>query len=193
MTEIRIYFEGSPKLRAGFHSFYSELRDKANSMRRSISFVAGNGRDDAIHDFGLAIESHPTAWNILLIDSEECFRDALAKDLCRTNHIGQAHARSVFWMVQIMESWFLADPIALSKYYGIGFNAKHAGKHKDIETISKADVLAKLKRATRTTAKGEYHKTAHAPDLLAKIDPDRVRGASVNCDLLFQAILRALT
>ena len=161
-------------------------------MRRSISFVAGNGRDDAIHDFGLAIESHPTARNILLIDSEECFRDALAKDLCRTNHIGRAHVRSVFWMVQIMESWFLADPIALSKYYGSGFNAKHLGSQKVSETIPKADVLAKLKRASRKTAKGEYHKTAHAPELLAKIDPARIRGASVNCDRLFRAILKAL-
>lgn len=192
MTRIRVYFEGSPKLRAGFHAFFSELRATANAIPCSISFIAGGGRNDAIHDFRLAAQSHRDAWNILLIDSEEPFREGMATDLCHANRIGPAHAGSVFWMVQVMETWFLADPSALSAYYGDGFKVKHLGAHQNVERIPKADVIAKLKQAAKDTAKGEYHKTAHAPDLLSRIDSSRVRSASINCARLFEAILKAL-
>jgi hypothetical protein len=35
--------------------------------------------------------------------------------------------------------------------------------------------MSKLESATRETQKGEYHKTAHGPDLLRSISPEKVR------------------
>jgi hypothetical protein len=40
---------------------------------------------------------------------------------------------------------------------------------------------------------GEYHKTKHAPNLLAIIDPALVRNAAPNCDRMFRLILDALS
>ena len=38
------------------------------------------------------------------------------------------------------------------------------------------------------TQKGKYHKTMHAPDLLARIDAAKVRAAAPACDRLFNVL-----
>jgi len=58
-----------------------------------------------------------------------------------------------------------------------------------VEEIDKPDLANGLKEATKRTKKGEYHKTKHAPDLLAAISPERVRRAAPNCRKLFDRVL----
>jgi hypothetical protein len=78
-----------------------------------------------------------------------------------------------------MESWFLADQKILAKFYGQGFNPNTLPKQANIEKIPKNDVNQGLDAATRhTKTKGKYHKTRHGFDLLAQIDPHKVRQAS---------------
>ncbi len=78
-----------------------------------------------------------------------------------------------------MESWFLADRKTLAKFYGQGFNPNALPKQANIEKIQKNDVNKGLDAATRhTKTKGKYHKTRHGFDLLAQIDPSKVRKAS---------------
>ena len=77
-----------------------------------------------------------------------------------------------------MEAWFLAHPEALSDYYGEGFLSNAIGNTADVERVPKAEVLNRLKRATRNTRKGEYHKVKHAPFLLEKLDSHQVRDSS---------------
>ena len=91
-----------------------------------------------------------------------------------------------------MESWFLADMNSLKVYYGNGFQESALKGNPAVEQILKADVYSRLKRATRETKRGEYHKTKHAPDLLAKIEPSRVRTAAPNCERMFRIILEKL-
>jgi len=91
-----------------------------------------------------------------------------------------------------MESWFLADPESLKKYYGDGFGENALRSNPHVEEIPKADVLSRLKAATRGTQKREYHKTGHAPALLARIDPALVKTAAPNCKRLFTALLHKL-
>ena len=83
-------------------------------------------------------------------------------------------------MVQCMESWFLADPEALSEYFNKGFKSKSLPKpvNGNIEGISKAQVAAGLKKATRETASKEYHKTRDGFKLLERIDPLKVIAVS---------------
>jgi hypothetical protein len=73
--------------------------------------------DDSIHDSQDALESHPSSWNILLIDSEGPDDGQLFARL----RLPTAEQESVFWMVQLMESWFLAGIPALKLYYGKDF------------------------------------------------------------------------
>ena len=169
MTEIRIYFEGDKALRRGFSQFLAPIKEVASKRRVRFELVAGNATAEA--DSRTAQKHHRDAVNILLKDSDG--PDPAPKE-------------SVYWMVQLMEAWFLADPEALAGYYRDGFMRNALKPNPRVEEIPKADVLECLKQATRKTQKGAYHKTRHAPDILALLGPDQVRKAAPNCDLLFQ-------
>ena len=94
-------------------------------------------------------------------------------------------------MVQMMEAWFLADPEALAAYYGQHFGAKALPGRENVEQIAKSDVERSLKEATKRTQKGEYHKIRHGSDLLAKIDPAKVRRRAPHCERLLTMLAAA--
>jgi hypothetical protein len=178
VTELRIYFEGDSALRPGFRQF---LKSAASEK---ATFVATGATP--VEDFRIAVQKHPNALNILLLDSEG---PADGEEATRRLAAIPAKAHDcVFWMVQLMESWFLADPDALAQYYRQGFVSGLFKPWSDVESIPKADVETILHDATRKTQKGKYHKTAHAPHLLALISPDRVRQKSPHCRRLFERI-----
>ena len=81
-------------------------------------------------------------------------------------------------MVQMMESWFLADPDTLQKYYGDGFRKNALPQNPNIEEILKQDVYSGLKAATRDTSKKDYDKGQHSFTILEHIDPAKVMSAS---------------
>ncbi len=92
-------------------------------------------------------------------------------------------------MVQVTETWFLADQTALAKFFGPGFNAGRLPKRQAIEEIPKAEVFAGLKEASRRTkTKGPYRKGAHSFKILALIDPDRVRNRASWADRLLETL-----
>jgi hypothetical protein len=123
--EIRIYFEGDDALREGFRVFFRELDELLGCPVRPI---AGRGRDQAIVDFQIAIRKHPNALNCLLIDSDGPDEGKLFESICQPKGIVPQFRETVFWMVQSMESWFLADTEALSNYYGKDIRAGAAGQ-----------------------------------------------------------------
>lgn len=94
-------------------------------------------------------------------------------------------------MVQMMEAWFLADSEALGAYYGQRFGAKALPGRENVEQIPKADVERFLKEATKKTQKGEYHKIRHGSELLARIDPDKVRKRAPHCERLLAMLANA--
>ncbi len=168
---------------------FGELKDMARRVGvRGPLFIAGGSRP--IEDLPTARNSHPDAWNIVLIDSEGP-ADGF-EFMCRQRRINlePEDEESVYWMVQVMESWFLADIGAVARYYGIATGALHGNPR--VEEILKRDVSDRLHQATRHTRKGPYHKTRHAPDLLARIDPGAVKKAAPHCHRLFEAVLRKL-
>src|SRR5579864_382933 len=105
VMEIRIYFEGNKTLRSGFKHFFADLCQG----NRQIEFIAAK---DGISGYRKAIRTHPSAWNILLKDSEGPMPVDVAT-LCREGGIDVGYSKHVFWMVELMESWFLADPDAV--------------------------------------------------------------------------------
>ena len=96
-------------------------------------------------------------------------------------------------MVQLMESWFLADRSSLREYYGSDLHENSLPRNREVERVPKADVLDGLKRATRNTGKGAYHKGARAPRILEKLDPNRVRAAARHCDRLIGILAQIAT
>jgi Domain of unknown function (DUF4276) len=140
----------------------------------------------------VAVRQYPDDFVILLVDSEgpvkvqSAWAHLQAKDMWlrpADTIEDQAHL-----MVQCMESWFLADPEALRTYYNQGFLIRSLPRRRNIEEIPKRNVARALAHATRPTQKGVYHKTRHGFDLLALIDPTRLREASGRAQRLFAVL-----
>ena len=96
-------------------------------------------------------------------------------------------------MVQAMEAWIVADPVALAEYYGQGFVEGQLPKAEYLEVLSKADLMRGLDRATRSTRKGRYLKIRHASDLLKRIDANKVKTRCTHCERLFETLDRTVT
>ncbi len=83
-------------------------------------------------------------------------------------------------MVQIMESWFLADRDTLKAFFGQGFkdNALPAANNA-IEGVAKQQVYHALAQATNNCkTKATYGKGEHSFKLLTMIDPAKIIQAS---------------
>jgi hypothetical protein len=162
---------------------------------KSFSVIASGSRSDAFEDFREALKRHPDDYVILLVDSEEPVAAAPWQHLKdragdHWNRPANANDDQAHLMVQVMESWFLADKQVLAAYYGQEFLQGSLPGQANIELISKHDVFNALRHASRNTQKGEYHKTRHGFDLLALIDPERVRSASRHAERLLTVLKR---
>ena len=186
--EIRIYFEGNVALKRGFSQLFADLERKAFQAHSTIEFFAAK---NGVSDYRKAVKTFPSAWNILLKDSEQLMPGSPAA-LCKRLGIDALRVNEVFWMVVMTESWFLTDPDALASYYGKGFSSSAIGRTRDVETIKKSEVLARLRSATQKTAKKKYDKVRDAPHLLERIDANKVQVHAPNCRKLFNAVTAKL-
>jgi Domain of unknown function (DUF4276) len=179
---------------SGFSQFFDQLRRLARERRCGFQLISGGSGPTACSDFGRALGTHPHAWNILLVDSDAPHRGGLAESLCLQYGWDKSHRGSIFWMVQMMESWFHADKDALENFYGSSFEKKFLKPNPKVEEIPKADLVKGLRKATKDTPKGDYfaNKTLHGQKLLSVIDPNKVQKAAPNCKRLFAAVIAKL-
>ncbi|MGA3025137.1 MAG: DUF4276 family protein [Bryobacteraceae bacterium] len=184
VTDLHVYFEGDRALREGLREFLKELYEAASASSAMTRLIPARGTP--VDRFKIALQQNPNALNILLLDSEGPAGGKVYKE--RLEEIPEEARGCVFWMVQIMESWFLADPDALARFYKQGFGRNLFKQWNDVEAVPKADVETILHDATQQTKSGRYHKTAHAPRLLKLIDPDRVRQKSAHCREMFDRV-----
>ena len=194
MSAIAIYLEGGGQkkdskadLRTGMGEFLKSVRDNARAAGCHWKVVPCGSRNDAFGAFSHATQTDSEAINILLVDSEEPLIGGPAAHLTARDgwDLSGVDPDRVHVMACVMETWIVADPEGLAGYYRQGFNRKSLPAAIDLETVRKTDVNKALTGATRATQKGEYHKTRHAPDLLERIDPVKVRTRCQHCDRLF--------
>lgn len=195
--EVRLYIEGGGDakdskafLREGFSNFLRDLVTLARSKRTRWHIVACGSRNAAFDAFNTAMHQHPDAFNALLVDSEEAvattpWAHLRVRDSWESHGISDDHCHL---MTQAMEAWFAADPAALARFYGEGFQGNSIPNVQDVEQIPKDTLHGRLRTATRNTQKGEYRKIEHASKLLGLIDPATVRRVSRHCDRLFTTI-----
>ena len=193
VREIRIYFEGDKSLRPGLEAFLKTAIDEARGQGVRFNAVAGGPIDETIKDFLAAVRDYPDALVILLVDSDRRDDGNLvtyikSRSVWDTQFGSAIKNDQIHFMVQVMESWFLADKDALAGYYGRGFRSNRLPQNPNVERIPKDDVIGGLANATRNTSQKRYHKTKHAPALLQAIDSDKVRNAAPNCRRLFTAL-----
>ena len=92
-------------------------------------------------------------------------------------------------MVQMMESWFLADRDCLARYFGKGFNANALPPpQRAIEDVAKDDLERALRESPRRSRKRRYAKGRDSFALLGQLDAARVLAASRHAHLLVKTI-----
>jgi hypothetical protein len=166
----------------------SEFRDKARRKGIKFRIIACGPRSVTYKNFQKALKSQPHAFNLLLVDSEGPVsgppwahlnkQDGWKKPPGVTDE--QCHL-----MVQDMEAWFLADVTALKRFYGAGFNENALSSSPNVENIPKERLQEALKQATQNTTKRKYDKMLHGPDILAQLDPAKIRAAAPHCGRFF--------
>src|SRR5271169_1424360 len=189
-VSVRLYFEGTNGLRKPMKSF---LLRGLGSINGRLDAIAGGGREQTTSVFRAALSQHRKSFLVLLLDSEVEYHDGLRAEA--TRKVGAKVRRDqIFWMVQSMEAWFLADPQALHDYYRRGLREKALPTNRNVEEIGKRDLLRSLNDATRTTGPGPYldNKAAHAIELLKILNPGRVRAAAPKCEELFRVLQQKL-
>ena len=190
--EVRIYLEGGGDssngrslLRNGFDAFLSIVKNEARKRRMRWSTIACGSRQDAYRNFLHALEDHPEALNLLVVDSEAPVKQAPDQHLISRdgwNALKDVDADRCHLMVQVMESWLITDKAAVKQYYGQGFRPNQIPDTKNVEKLTKRRVDSAIKNASSKTKKGKYHKIKHASALLGRVDPQKVRKVASHCD-----------
>ncbi len=197
--KVAIYVEGAGNenraLRADCRQAFQALFEKADLRGQLPTVIPCGGRQRAYDKFCHAVKlATPNELPLLLVDSEEPvltqpWEHLNTRQGDRWTKPVHSDDDQIHLMVQVMESWFLADVAALKLFYGQGFKDNKLPVTKNIETISKSQVEQALKSATRETkTKGEYSKGRHSFRILGLIDPRKVRQASPHAERLFQKL-----
>lgn len=201
VTECRIYAEGGgnerstkARLRQGLSTFLGGIINIARARGVRWQIIACGSRTQAFNDFMFALQDHPEAFNVLLVDSEGPVSDQPWEHLRERDGWSAPGVDSecCHLMVQMMETWFVADLEALRQYYGQEFRENAIPRNPNVEEIEKGRLAAAMREATRYTQKGEYRKIKHGSELLALIDSDRVRQAAPHCEHLFATLIRKM-
>lgn len=193
---VKLFVEGggdSKAMKIECRRGFREFLEKAGFTGKMPGISACGSRRFAYDDYCTAVRNGEAA--VLLVDSEAPVADF--------NQLGHSsgwrpwhHLKArqddgwdkpqnvadtdCHLMVQVMESWFLADRGALKAFFGQGFRDKALpAAHNAIESITKQEVHAALKQATsHCKTRAAYDKGEHSFKLLAQIDPAKITQAS---------------
>lgn len=176
--------DNAEAFRRGWQSFFN----KAGADEQVLEIVVGGGQQETFALFSSQLNRYVEQRTaepkpLLLVDSEEPVADGYAvwdHLQTRNQHRFQqpmgADDHSGFMMVQSMETWFIADPPALQRFFGSSLDTSVFEKLPVLETILKEDALKTLQQATLRCSR-HYSKSRRAYGLLAEIDPQRVANA----------------
>ena len=194
MVTVQLCVEGggdSRALKTACRKGFGEFVERAGLAGRMPKIVACGGRDSTLDFFRKALGSGDNV--ILLVDAEgpvtaqrtwQHLRDRDGWDRPEGALDAQCHL-----MVQVMESWFLADADALQTYYGQGFRRQSLPQNLNIEAVPKDDVESRLNQATLETAKKGYKKGRDSFPILGGLDPSKVRSASAHADRFIRSLM----
>jgi hypothetical protein len=184
MVAAKLYVEGAGPRRAqqsGCRRAFARFFASASVHNRPRVEPCG-GRQAAFDNFCIAMRAgEPDALPLLLVDAE----GPVAEDRTTWQHLkardgwdapAGAHDDQAFLMVQVMESWFIADPAALHRRFGPGFSDGPFRTWPALEAVPKQTVYEVLEQAT-ADCKQAYRKGDVSFEILGDLDPARVEAA----------------
>lgn len=183
----KIYIEGGGEghlldtlFRQGWTAFFKAAGLEGKMPR----IIRGQGRQRTFELFVTAVENpEPGVLPLLLVDSEEPVAESYTewqhlKARAEDNWDRPAGASDdqAFLMVQVMETWFLADRELLRSYFGPKLRENHLKAWRSLAEVPKATVLRALDQATAACSP-PYAKGEVSFKLLAKLNPAKVEQA----------------
>lgn len=204
MKGITIFMEGGgrgqggrAKLRQGMDAFLGSLKQTARRKKLRWKLVCCGPRGEAYRRFrSTVLSSGPGDTSILLVDSEDRVDKSPRAHLSGRKEdkwdLRFTKDANVHLMVQVMETWIVADPQALAEYYGQRFGKARLPNRADLEEEPKKRVILALESATGPTDRGTYGKIGHASALLMRINPEKVKARCPHCRRLFEELSRLL-
>lgn len=170
------------RLGAQFRECWTSFFEAAGLRGRMPKVIRGGSREQTFDRFARVIASpSPEVVPLLLVDSES----PVIGDHSAWRHLREhdgwrkpagAGEDDAFLMVQVMETWFLADRNALRYFFGPRFLESALGDRAELEQVPKTTVLQALRRATRECS-SRYSKGKVSFELPARIDPALVEAA----------------
>lgn len=194
----KIYIEGGGEgqlldtlFRQGWTAFFKT----AGLEGRMPGVVRGQGRKRTFDLFLTAVANpRPGVLPLLLVDSE----DPLAEGHTAWQHLktrdnwerpAAAGDDQAFLMVQVMETWFLADREMLRRFFGSALREEALRTWPSLEKVPKDTVLDALSRAT-AACRTPYAKGKVSFEFLAQLNPKRVEQACPNAARLLERLRR---
>lgn len=194
MVTAKIYIEGGGEgqlldtlFRQGWRIFFQA----AGLEGRMPRVVRGQGRKRTFDLFVTAVKNpRPGELPLLLVDSEAAVEEGCTqwqhlKGIDNWERPESASNDHAFLMVQLMESWFLADRDLLRGYFGPKLREGALREWPSLEGLPKNDVLEALNRATADCPK-RYAKGKVSFELLARLSPRLVEAACPNARRLLE-------
>ena len=182
MVKAALYIEGggtSGRLGQLFRNAWRDFFISAGLSGNLPRVVRGGGRQQTFDQFEAAVGARrANELPILVVDSEgpvvsgrSVWEHLQAKDRrARPPGVGDEQA---FLMVQVMETWLLADRAALRDYFGASFRENRLPSQSNLESIAKETVQRSLEHATADCNK-RYDKGRVSFEVLERINPDAV-------------------
>ncbi len=194
----KIYAEGGGEgqlLDTLFRQAWTDFFKSAGLAGRMPRIVRGKGRLRTFDLFATAVRNpRPGEVPLLLVDSEgpvaptgSVWQHLKARDGWE-NPSGPSDDQA-FLMVQIMETWFLADRVSLRQYFGADLREDHFRSWPSLENVPKTDVLSALEAAT-AGCKKPYAKGKVSFDLLGQLNPALVEAACPHAKMLLDRLRR---
>jgi hypothetical protein len=198
-VSVKIYAEGGGEGQLYdtlFRQAWTEFFRAAGLSGRMPAVIRGKGRQRTYELFVTAVQNpRPGVLPLLLVDSEgpvapgrAAWEHLRASDgWAKPPGAADDHA---FLMVQLMETWFLADRGLLRRYFGPALRENALRAWPELEAVPKATVLSALDQATAPCAT-RYAKGRVSFELLARLNPSLVEDACPHAKR-FLVHLRAL-
>jgi hypothetical protein len=174
-----IYLEGggdSKDLHARCREGFRKLLEACGFKGRMPRLFASGGRAAAFDDFKTAHENkQSTQYVAMLVDSEDVLEDVEAswKHLDKRDGWKRPHGaedEQVLLMTTCMETWIVADRVALTAHYGSKLQDSALPPTVDLEKRAKNGIQTTLCHATRECVNA-YSKGKRSFEVLAKLDP----------------------